>query len=387
MILDNRPESDRSYMGGDMGLKLRLFLLLFCISVTPVHAEETVKVGVIYGKTGFAARDNSPLLRSARMKIQQLNNKDGLSGRKIELLEFDNFSSPIGSKVAAEKAINAGVHVIITASWSTNALAAARVAQKRKVPMIAAFSTAPAVTKVGDCIFRVCFTNDRQARALAHFVRNDLNAESAAILRDLASDYSMGLSSSFKEEYELLGGRVKEIVSYKRNQNDFWRATDKCSDLQVKVLLFTGHGEGIQMAAYARRLGIKAIPVAGDGWPLPQVEEHAEKIGAGYFLNHWHSEMGGAAQLIAPGENEKIESLAGGRALIYDALTLFLDAAARSGSLDSDQIRRALRETREFKGVTGTITFDENGDPIKPVVVMSIENGRVHFLKSMMLEF
>jgi branched-chain amino acid transport system substrate-binding protein len=67
--------------------------------------------------------------------------------------------------------------------------------------------------------------------------------------------------------------------------------------------------------------------------------------------------------------------------LAYDAVTLFADAVRRAGTLRRAKVRQALADTRGFEAVSGTIAFDRHGDPVKPAIVMKIENGRPVFLK------
>ena len=71
-----------------------------------------------------------------------------------------------------------------------------------------------------------------------------------------------------------------------------------------------------------------------------------------------------------------------GPALAYDAVFLFADAARRAGSLEPVKIRDAIALTRNFDGVTGNITFNENGDPIKSAVILKFDKGTSIYIKT-----
>src|SRR6185503_5730226 len=104
---------------------------------------------------------------------------------------------------------------------STQSLAGAPICQKNKVPMISPSSTNPRVTEQGDYIFRVCFTDPYQGKALAAFVKNSLKLDTAAILVDKKTDYSVGLAQFFRTAYEEIGGKIVAEQSYSGGDTEF----------------------------------------------------------------------------------------------------------------------------------------------------------------------
>lgn len=130
-------------------------------------------------KTGNAAPSNLLHLQGARFAVEELNARSGVFGTPLELLEFDNASTEIGSQRAAEQAIASGVSAIIGASWGSHSLAMAPVLQAAPIPMISPLSTHPELTGVGEYIFRVCFTDEFQGSVMAKFAFHDLHARNA----------------------------------------------------------------------------------------------------------------------------------------------------------------------------------------------------------------
>ena len=65
-------------------------------------------------------------------------------------------------------------------------------------------------------------------------------------------------------------------------------------------------------------------------------------------------------------------------ALAYDAARLLFDALARIGSTDSDKLREALAQTKNFHGVTGVISMDADRNAVKPAVVLKLQDAEVY---------
>jgi len=194
------------------------FFLLILWSITPAYGDEPIDIAAIYALTGAAAEGNALTLQGVRYAVDEINKHAGVLGKNINLLVFDNQSTPIGSTIAAKRAVSAGVIGIVGSDWSSHSIAIAKVAQKNGIPMISSLSTNPDVTQIGNYIFRICFTDDFQGRVTAKFARKDLNAATAVIFVDVSSDYSLKLSEIFRKNFEKLGGRIILELEYKLKQ-------------------------------------------------------------------------------------------------------------------------------------------------------------------------
>jgi branched-chain amino acid transport system substrate-binding protein len=69
-------------------------------------------------------------------------------------------------------------------------------------------------------------------------------------------------------------------------------------------------------------------------------------------------------------------------ALAYDSVWLVADALKRAGSAEPAALRDAIAATRDFPGVTGTITMDQNRDPKKPGIVIRVQDGKFTYLET-----
>src|SRR6478672_3720232 len=158
----------------------------------------------------------------ARLAIDEINRTGGVLGKKLSLLSEDDRNEPSEAASAVSKLITQNhVVALIGENASSRTLAAAPIAQSYKVPMVSPSSTNVEVTKKGDYIFRVCFIDPSQGKALALFARRNLAAQSAAILIDSKSDYSVGLADAFESQFVGLGGRIASKMKYSEGDSDF----------------------------------------------------------------------------------------------------------------------------------------------------------------------
>ncbi|MDM8551895.1 ABC transporter substrate-binding protein [Desulfobacterales bacterium HSG2] len=365
-------------------MKFYFFCLMAMFTFTRAFAEDTINIAAIYSLTGEAAESNVPSLHGVRFGVEDVNRQGGVLGKKINLLTFDNLSSPIGSAIAAEKAAEADVVCIIGASWSTHSLAVARVAQARRIPMISNISTHPDVTKIGDHIFRVCFTDDFQGGVMARFARQDMNAATAVVFTNLTSDYSLKLSEIFRKNFEQSGGRILLELEYKSKQKRFDEQIIRAKNAGADVLFLSGYDESGFIIRQAQDAGISSVPLGGDGWSIQGFfSKGGSELRRGYHCTHWSEFADSEISRSFVKKYKHFDKLNASTVLGYDAVMVLADAIRRAGSADRAKIREALANTRSFEGVTGTITFDANGDPVKSAVIMEIRNGTPRYFKTL----
>ncbi|OUD16208.1 ABC transporter substrate-binding protein [Thioflexithrix psekupsensis] len=263
-----------------------LLLFSFIVSADIKEEIEPIKIAVIMPKTGNAASYNYSGLMGVRFAVALLNQQGGLLNRPIELIEFDNQSSPIGSKVAADMAVQQQVHGVIGPGWSSHALGSAPVLQQAGIPMISANATIDQLTEMGDYIFRACFIDTLQGTLLAEFARKVLMAETAVIFVNIRSDYSMALSEKFKTIFEQLGGKISLEIEYQERHRDFRPLLRSVMMLQPDLLFVPSYDEIILFTEHANDLDFRPIILGGDGWP----REGFNKTMLGFFSTHWTSE-------------------------------------------------------------------------------------------------
>ncbi len=348
-------------------------------------AGHPIPVGAIFALTGEAAESDIQSLQGIQIALSEINAAGGIDGRPFALTVFDNRSTPIGAKIAADEAVNDGVVAVLGPAWSSHCLSAAPVLQRHRIPMITNIATHPDITRIGDCIFRVCFTDDYQGRILARFAREELGADRAVILVDLVSHYSMTLGRIFGETFSAHGGTLTGTFSYKGADRDFEPMLQAARQTGPNLIFIPGHQESGRIIRQAAGMGIALPVLGGDGWNgEPFNRNGGIRLARGYFTTHW------APEVDYPASRDflrrcplSVHTLDAGLMLAYDATTLLADAIRRAGTPEPEAIRSALAKTRNFPGVTGPITMNRWGDPVKQAVLMGIEAGRTTYLKTL----
>src|SRR5438477_12058179 len=202
--------------------------LLATVACHPAREQTAASSGDIpigmYGAfTGGEAAFGQATLQGVKLAAEEINKSGGLlGGRKVRLvIEDDQGKAEEAASVVTKLITRDNVIAVIGENSSNQSLAAAPACQNAKVPMISPSSTNPNVTKKGDYIFRVCFTDPYQGKALAVFVRNNLKASTAAILKDNKNDYSVGLAEFFSKNFVAGGGRIVAEQSYSGGDTEF----------------------------------------------------------------------------------------------------------------------------------------------------------------------
>jgi len=365
-------------------IKFHFICLLVVTSLfSTAFAKDTIDIAAIYALTGAAVEGNAISIQGVRHGVNEINKQGGVLGRRINMLILDNLSTPLGSDAAAEQAVKKSVVAIIGPQWSSHAIAVARVAQAAEIPMITDFATNPKVTKIGDHVFRVCFTDDFQGAIMARFARKDVKAATAVLYTDVTSDYSLSLSNVFRKNFEESGGKVLLELKYRTRQKIFAELISQTRSAGPDVLFLPGHNEAGLIARQARIAGVSSLPLGGDGWSSQAfLSRGGSELKHGYYCTHWskQSDSNRSRAFVEKYENAGFFHV--GTALGYDAVMLLADAIRRAGSTDKAKIRDAIAGTLDYQGITGKISFNANGDPIKSAVIMEIKNGKPGYFKT-----
>ncbi|HXH38264.1 MAG TPA: ABC transporter substrate-binding protein [Thermoanaerobaculia bacterium] len=348
------------------------------------EAANDIPVGVYAATSGSEAAFGQATVQGEKLAAEQINNNGGVLGRKIRLIiEDDQGKAEEAASVVTKLITHDNVLAVLGENSSNQSLAAAPICQASKVPMISPSSTNPSVTKKGDYIFRVCFTDPYQGKALAMFVRSNLKAATAAILRDNKNDYSVGLAEVIRKEFTARGGKIVAEQSYSGGDSDFRPQLTTIKAANPEVLFIPGfYTEVGQIAIQARDLGITVPMVGGDGWDSPTVIQIGGKSVDGcYFSDHYFvgEPRPAVKRFVAEIRRRSGKDPDANSALGYDALFTLTNAIKRAGSLDRKAIRDQIAATKDYQGVSGVITMGPDRDPIKPVAMIKIDGGTTHF--------
>lgn len=358
-------------------------LALSCGGEKPT-ATQGIEIGFYGALTGPQATFALSGRNGARLAIEEINRSGGVLGKKLDLIAEDDRNDPSEAASAVSKLITRNhVVALIGENASSRTLAAAPIAQSYQVPMVSPTSTNVEVTKKGDYIFRVCFIDPNQGKAIALFARQNLKAQTAVTLIDAKSDYSVGLAEAFRTVFTSAGGRVLAEIKYAEGDSDFSAQLTTIAARKPDVLFVPGYyTDAGLIARQARGLGISSTLLGGDGWDSPKLAEiGGAAVEGAYFSNHYSVDdpspkVRAFVEAYKKAYGADPDSIA---ATSYDAARLIADAIRRAGSTEGKRLRDALASTKDFPGVTGSITMDADRNPTKLPVILKVEGGRPKF--------
>ena len=346
-----------------------------------------ILVGEYGSMTGGQATFGQSTHNGIMMAADEVNAAGGINGRKIKVLSEDDQSKPEEAPNAVQKLISQNnVMAIIGEVASSASIAAAPICQLNKVPMITPSSTNDEVTRKGDYIFRICFTDSYQGEYQAVFADQwcSMNGKpkSMAMLTDVKSDYSQGLKKVVTAKFTALGGKVVGTQGYAQGDADFRSQLTALKATNPSIIYVPGYYTDIgQIAIQARDLGITVPLLGGDGWESPRLIEIGGKSleGCIYTNHYFYGDPAPVVSTFVQKYKERYkqtpDSLA---ALGYDAMKTLADAMKRATKLDGPSLRDAISQTKGLVGVTGTINIGTDRNAMgKSLVIEEIKNGQL----------
>jgi len=369
-----------------LSLLLVAATLVLSMAVVQAAEPEVIKIGVYEPMTGAMAAGSQQTWEGIELAKEEVKE---VLGKPIEVVLVDNKSEKTEAANAMARLIDAEKVVGVVGSYGSSlSMAGGEVSEKAGIPVIGCSPTNPLVTKGKQYYFRVCFIDPFQGSVMAKYAVENLGAKTAAIIQDVAQDYSVGLSFYFREKFIELTGDPKSIVaftSYQTGDQDFTAQLTDAISKKPDVIFSSGYyGEAALLAKQARELGYEGVLLGGDTWDAPELIEIAGKAAEGLtFSTHYDPE--GATtpvskkfvELYQAKYNRPPNAFA---ALGYDAYMLLVDAIKRAGSTNGDAIRDAIANTVKFEGVTGWITIDQDHNASKSAVVKTVKDGQFKFL-------
>jgi branched-chain amino acid transport system substrate-binding protein len=345
------------------------------------EAADPVLVGHFGSMTGSEATFGQSTDNGIKLKVKELNSAGGLNGRLFEVRTRDTAGKTQEAGTAVTRLITDDKVVAILGEVASGlSLAGGQVAQQYKVPMISPSSTNLRVTVGRDYVFRVCYTDPFQGYVVAKFAKDNLKVTNVAILYDQKQAYSKGLRDEFTKHFTSMGGKVVADQAFSGGDPDYSAQLNNIKAANPQAIFIPGYyTEAGNIAIQARKLGITVPLLGGDGWDSEQLANiGGSAIEGCYYSNHYAPDQAGDAvkEFVDKYKKEYGSVPDGLAALGYDAMGVLYDAMKRSPSLKGSDLQKAIAETKDFKGVTGSISIDKNRDAKKAAVVVQMKGGK-----------
>ncbi|QJT09265.1 ABC transporter substrate-binding protein [Oceanidesulfovibrio marinus] len=381
-------------------MKKILFALLASVLVfSSVAHAESIKIGFNIPLTGDIPDVGESSKNAAEMLLKQINDAGGIDvgGTKytLEFVYEDNESKAESALSAARKLVTQDdVLGIIGPQSSKQAVPAGEAANDLETPMISPWSTNPDTTKDRPFVFRGCFLDPFQGPVVVNFASDEFGATKAAVLYDIASDYPKGLAEVFKEAWEKKhgAGSVVAFETFTTKDVDFSAQLTNIVNSDAEILFVPQYYNEVPLIVkQAQSLGWDKPIIGGDAWAGGDLMSLCGDDCKGYFFSTHYAAAGAQGATKEFIEDYKAiydktpDDVA---ALTWDSTNLMLEAIQATGGLTGDidedriKVKDALGTIKDFKGITGNMTFTPEGDPIKCAVVVKINDaGEFSFYK------
>jgi branched-chain amino acid transport system substrate-binding protein len=359
---------------------LRRLILLLLAAIVPIAGCGREQRPVVVGVTGpFGTPYGASMRQGAELAARHINENGGIRSRPLELRFLDDAADPDSALRVARHFADDPEVVAVVGHVNSGAVVNAAAAYEVGLPAVATSATSTLISGLGDWIFRVAPSDSSNSVELAR-VAHELDVPVAVLYEN--EDYGRGLSEGFRASFEAEGGRILSASPYLPSTRDFGPYLERMRMQGAGVVLIAGlEADAARIIDQARELGLEARFLGGDG--IEGITDMGDRYDGTMVGTLFHSASSPLASTFAAQFQEAFsrepDSFA---ALAYDATRLVAEAARQAGPE-----RQAIRDhlagvgrdgEAAFAGVTGTIRFDENGDPIgKQTEVGVVDGGRI----------
>ncbi len=368
-------------------MKKSVSIIAAAVLMSGLALAKEVKVGVVLPLTGPIAAFGQTSNDGLQIAYEQ-NNKLK-NGDTVKLIVLDDRGDKVEAATAVKRLLDKdGVTVILGEVASGNSMAMAPVAERAKTPMITHASTNPRVTKGKKYVTRACFIDPFQGAVMAKYAL-DNGMKTAVVVTDAKQDYSVGLAKAFKKAYTKGGGKILKTVLINSGDKDFNAQVSTIKAANPSIIAFTGYyPEAALLVKQARAMGVNVPFIGADGVGFPELVKIGGKAAEGFmYTDHFNEAAASSPEAKAYVEayhkkyNKTADSMG---ALAADAYGMILSAMNKcidegKASDDKECINQNLRNTKGYKGITGVINIDKNGNAVKSAVINEVKDGKFEY--------
>ena len=343
--------------------------------------EGEVKVGIISALTGGASSFGIPALNATKLAVDEINNNGGINGKKLVLISEDGQCNAKHASDAANKLINIDKVPVVLTNCSTETLSVAALADPKKIITFGAISTSPAISNAGDYVFRISPKDTKGTQLLSDYMLK--NGYSRIALLTANDAYSISVKKDFENYFKSNGGIIKLSENFDPGNTDFRTELMKIKKMNVQALMFipikTLNAVEILKQIKETDLGLPlfstrtlvnsdAISQVGNlmnGIIYAEVKFDSTNKGVQNFLKKYIEKFGHKPTY-------SLQMIAG----VYDRMNIVADAFRECGK-DTNCLKDYFYKIKGYKGISGKITIDKNGDPDMNFQLMTVKNKEI----------
>jgi branched-chain amino acid transport system substrate-binding protein len=328
------------------------------------------------------------MIQGAELAAQEVNQAGGLEVDRQQytiILKIEDDQDTVDAAINAARQLiyRDNVLVIVGPLLSRNAIPVANFVESAQIPMISPVSTNPETTRNKRYVFRATFIDPFQGQVMARFAHDELGAETAAVLYDIASAYNQGIANVFRQVFEAEGGRVVAFESYTTGEKTFSTQMRTIRASEPDVLFLPNYAYEVPLQVeQAQAMGIRTTLLGADAWGSLSANQRQLLDGAFFTDLYAQDTRNPKTQAFVERYHQRYgEEPDNNAAATYDTLNILFKAMQNQQKVDSESIRQGVAALGRYDGVTGAIEYQGTGDPIRSVVISQITNGELKFYK------
>ena len=304
------------------------------------------------------------------------------NGDTIKIILLDNKGDKVETANATTRLISSdNVVAILGALTSTNTAQTIAIADKKKIPVIAPVATNDKLTEKREFANRVCFTDSFQGEVVARFAKAQ-GYKTAVVIVDQSQVYSIGLSKAFETAFKNDGGQILKSIKVTSGDKDFKAVVSQIKETNPDFLFLPlYHPEASMIARQSKQLGLDKPMFSGDGVANQTFIDLGGESINGYmftdFFDYTNPPSQKSAEFIAYHEKETgKKEMNSFTALGADTYNILIDAMNRcEDPSNSICINEQIKKTKDFDGVSGTISINSDGNARRSAVIKEIKDG------------
>lgn len=364
-----------------------VFLAISIFTLGCKQEPKEIKIGAVLPLTGDLAVYGQKMKKGIDLAVKQVNDKGGIKGKHIKILYEDDHADPKTSVAAVQKLITTDkVSVIIGGAISATALPSVPVADKNKVVLFSPAATTPKLSGISKYFFRNWPSDIYDGTAMGEFAAKELKLKKITILY-VNNEWGNAISDLFAETFKKNGGQIVASEKYEQNSADFRTQLAKIARNNPEAIYIPGYlKELINILKQKKEMSIKGRILSAYGFYDPQILEQTKDAAEGaiftapmYDAGDTNPEISNYVKIFEGEYGEKPDIWS---AQAYDAIDIILFAYIK-GAKTGSEIQKEISDIKDFKGVSGLTSFDENGEVKKPLRFMIVRKGNfVNYFKS-----
>lgn len=353
-----------------------------CGSSNTTGKKSSIVVAMVNPLSGDAATYGLSHKNGFELAREEINKAGGIKGQQIEALFHDDAGDPKQSAAGAQKfADQKNIVAIVGSALSSNTLAMVPITDKAKLPHSVVSSSTPKLSGMSSYFFRMAVQDAQIGILMGDLMAQKLNAQRVAILYP-NNDFGKGLAAVVETQLKKYNVTVVSNQAYLATDKDYSSLLTGIKAQGVDALAVCGtYTDGGLIIKQANEIGLQIPVISGPGFYSPKFIEIAGKAAErAIFLNAFVStNPEPAVQDFVKKYKEKYgmapDTFA---ALGYDQMYVIakaIEKAAEKGAVTRENVREALAATN-YKGITGTVTFNDKGDWVRPYLYLTVKDGQ-----------